>query len=66
MSKIHLEFDGDTEQDVATLALNCVSYWSEVEEIRQKLRDHVKYEVKTNLGEIYDLLCELQERYPLR
>lgn len=66
MSKIKLEFDADTESDIATLALNCVSYWSEVEDIRQKIRDHVKYEEKTNLEEIYDLLCELQDRYPLR
>jgi len=66
MSKIILEFDGDTESDVATLTLNCVEYWSAVEDTRQKIRDHLKYEEKTNLDEIYDLLNELQERYPLR
>lgn len=66
MSKIKLEFDGDTESDVATLALNCVGYWSEVDDIRDKIRDHLKYGVKTDLDEIYTMICELQERYPLR
>jgi len=65
MKKITVEFDRDTESDVATLALNVVDFWSNVDDVRDKLRNHVKYGEETTIEEVYDLLCTILDKYNL-
>ena len=65
MAKTIIEFE-DTEKDVATLAINVVSFWSDVDDVRDKLRDHIKYGNPTTLEEIYRDICEIMEKYPLQ
>lgn len=65
MSKIILEFDGNTEEDVANLAMKVVSFWSDVDDIRDKMRNHLKYDQETTIEELYKDICRIMEEYPL-
>jgi hypothetical protein len=64
--KTTLEFT-DEDKDVAVLAMNVVEYWSEVDDIRDRLRNHLKYgeEEELSLEDIYKDICEVQHKFNL-
>ena len=62
--KTILEFDND-EQEVARLASDVVGLWSAIDDVKDKVRGHLKYGEKVTMDEIYQMLYEIGERYPL-
>jgi hypothetical protein len=65
MAKIILEFDGDTESDVANLAVNVVDFWSNVDDVRCTLRNHLKYGKDLTLEQVYEHVCKILDKYRL-
>jgi len=65
MAKIKIEYDSVEESDVAVLAINVVSLWSRVDDVRDMLRDHLKYGKELTMEEVYTELCRIIDDYPL-
>ena len=54
-----------TEQKEALLAIQSAELWSMVWDLRDKVRDNLKYDNELTMDEVYTELCTILDKYGL-